>query len=230
MIEKTLKTTKGKIRVKIPSYLDEVTLGQTMQLQDKPQLNDLDAVSILSGIPVDELQNVQNIDDFQAFEDAIISLSDQIKNFYNSDQVPDKITFQFDGRNTTVKIISNLSIEPAGAFMASRDVIAEEINEHIKLHGEEDWKENFNPSLNACCHILAHYFYCKVTGEKYNEYKAEEFCEQVKQLKVAEAMPIAKYFFTSYPNLWKPKISYWHRFRQLWKKRRVLMLSVNSNT
>jgi hypothetical protein len=184
-----------------------------------PVLNDLGAVSILSGISLEQLQNVQNISDFQAFEDTILLLSHQIKRLYNSDAIPKKTTFTLNEGSKTVNVISNLSVEPAGAFMAARDIIAEEINGHIKQHGEDGWEESFNPSLKACCHVLAHYFYCKVTGKKYNEYEAEEFCDEIKKLKVTEALPIAKHFFSCYPALSKPKISSFHRLRQYWRKR-----------
>jgi hypothetical protein len=221
MIEKILKTTKGKLRVKIPTQLNEVTLGQMIEMQDNPNLNDLEAISILSGIAVEELQNVNEIEDIQQFGDYALSLSYQIKHLYNSEAIPKKITFRLPGGDVSVNVITNLSVEPAGAFMAARDIMAEEISESIKLNGQENWQENFNPSLKACCHILAHYFFCRVTGKKYNEYGAEEFCTEVKKLRVTEALPICKHFFMLYPNLSKPKTNYFHRLRRFWKKRQA---------
>jgi len=211
MIEKKLKTTFGNLRVKIPAILNEVSLGQMMELQANPDLNDLEAISILSGIPVTELKNVNNINDFQAFGDHVLSLSHQIKHLYNSDAIPAKVTFQ---SGKTVKVMHNLSVEPAGAFMAARDIIADEINEHVKQHAGDDREVHFNPSLKACCQVLAHYFFCRATGKKYNEYEAEEFCNEVKKLMVTEALPIAKHFFSCYPSLSKPKTNCWHRFRR----------------
>jgi hypothetical protein len=219
MIEKTLKTTDGKLRIKIPTLLNEVTLGQMMEMQGKPNLNDLEAISVLSGIPIEELQNVRNIDDFAVFEDYILSLSHQIKYLYNSDAIPAKINFYSDKRSTAIDIIRNLSVEPSGAFMAARDIIADEINEHIKQYGEDNWKENFNPSLKACCQVLAHYFFCRVTNKRYNEYEAEEFTNEIKKLRVVEALPISKHFFTCYPSLSKQKTNFWFPFLQFWKKR-----------
>jgi hypothetical protein len=52
MIQKTLKTTTGKLKVQIPDKLDEVTLGQVIALQESPALDDLEAICILSGIPI----------------------------------------------------------------------------------------------------------------------------------------------------------------------------------
>lgn len=210
-VAKTLKTITGKLEISIPSALAGVTLGQMMALQQSPNLGDVEAISILSGIPVEELQNVKNINDFAIFGEAVLSLSHQIKHLYHSDAIPKKITF---ANGNTVNVISNLSVEPAGAFMASREIIGDEISEHIKLYGDEDWQQNFKPSLKACSQVLAHYFYCRATGKPYNEYKAEEFTTEIKKLGVTEALPIAKHFFTCYPSLSRPKTSFFHRLLQ----------------
>jgi hypothetical protein len=230
MIEKTLLTTHGKLRVKIPSQLNEVTLGQMIDLQNNTSLSDIDAISILSGIPVTDLQSVSDADDFMQFADAVLSLSHQIKYLYHSDDIPNKITVEIANKPVKIDVIHNLSVEPAGAFMAARDIIAEEITEHINQYGEENWKDYFNPSLTACCKVLAYYFYCRVTGQKYDEYAAANFTETIKQLRVTEALPIAKHFFMSYPNLSKPRTSFWHRLLQLWRKGRAFNPSKSLNT
>lgn len=218
MIQKTLKTTKGKLTVQIPDKLEEVTIGQMMALQEETDLNDLKAISILSGIAVDELKNVKKMDDFAVFGEAVLSLSHQIKYLYNSDVIPRKITFP---NGKTVNVLSNLQVEPAGAFMAAREIIADEINEQITLYGEEEWQQRFNPSLKACSQILAHYFYCRATGKPYNEYEAEEFASEIKKLRVTEALPVSKHFFTCYPSLSKPKTGFFHRLRRHWSSGRA---------
>jgi hypothetical protein len=229
MIEKTLKTINGKLRVKIPTQLSDVNLGQMMAMQAKADLNDIEAISILSGIAIDELRQVKDVKDFQAFGDAVLALSYQIKYLYNSDVIPKQVSFSLPGTNRpkTIKVMQNLAIEPAGAFMAVREIIAEEVNNHIKQFGEDDWQESFNPSLNTCCQVLAHYFYCKITGKKYNEYGVEEFTNEIKKMRVTEALPIAKHFFYCYPSLSIPKISFWHRLQQLWKSGRASNRSKN---
>lgn len=233
MIEKTLRTNNGKLRVAIPAQLSDVTLGQMIAMQEKPQLNDIEAISILSGIPADELYNVKNMDDFQVFADAVLALSYQIKYLYNSEAIPKEITFTLNDDHKKsvqkVKVMQNLSVEPAGAFMAARDIIADEIENHIKQYGEEDWRGNFNPSLKACCHVLAHYFFCRATGKNYNEYQAEDFCTEIKKMRVTEALPIAKHFFTCYPNLLKPKTSFWDRLLRRLKNGRVFNRSKSLN-
>ncbi len=229
MIEQTLKTISGKLKIKIPSDLDQVTLGQMMELQERENLTDLDAISILSGIDIGELKNIRNADDLQPFGNAILSLSQQIKYLYNAENIPDKITFHSANARICVKVIHNLSIEPAGAFMAARDIISGEIDEHIKKYGPDDWQEYFSPSLKACCQVLAHYFFCRVTGKSYNEYEVEEFCNEIKQLKVVEALPVARHFFTSYPGSLAKKINFFRRLRQLWRKKPGFRHSKNLN-
>ena len=230
MIEKILRTTDGKIKVKIPTVLNEITLGQMMAMQEKHYMDDLEAISILSGIPKEELYTVININDFEVFDDYVQSLAHQIKYLYNSDIVPHKVTFMLGKRKVTLNVIRNLSVEPAGAFLAARDIIADEINEHINLYGEDDWQEHFQPSLKACCNVLAQYFFCRATGKKYDEYEAEEFTEEIKKLLVTEAMPIAKHFFSCYPDLLKQKIGFFQRLQQYWRRRQVFRRLKNLNT
>ncbi|GAA4093259.1 hypothetical protein [Mucilaginibacter panaciglaebae] len=229
MIERKVKTLTGKLSIKIPSALAELKLGQLMQMQAIEHLSDLDAISILSGITLAELKNVVDISEFDVFGEAILSLSNQIKYLYNSEAIPDRIHFNIDGKKVSVGVIRNLSMEPAGAYMASRDVIAEEISNHIKKHGEDDWQETFNPSLRACCQVLAQYFYCRATGNTYDEYKAEAFAETIKTLGVTEALPIARHFFMSYLHSSRPRTGFWQRLLQPWKRKQAYRLSKSLN-
>jgi len=112
MIEKTLKTITGRLKIKIPTLLSEVTLGQMMQLQENADLNDLEAISILSGIEVAALQNICSMDDLQVFGDYVLALSRQIKDLYNSDAIPKSVTFTINDKSVTVPIMANLSVEP----------------------------------------------------------------------------------------------------------------------
>jgi hypothetical protein len=221
MIEKILRTIGGSLRVRIPTILGEITLGQMIELQEKHYLNDLEAVSILSGISKDELNNVIDFDDFSIFE-YLQSLAHQIKYLYNSDAIPHYVTFMLGKRKVDVAVTHNLSVEPAGAFLAARDLIADEINRHIGLYGEEHWKEHFQPSLTACCDVLAHYFFCRATGKKYDEVEAGAFTEEVRKLRVTEALPVAKHFFTCYPDLLKQKFGFVQRLHLYWRRRQVL--------
>ena len=192
-----------------------------MAMQAIENMNDLEAIHILSGIPLQELKQVKSYAELQVFNEQVLALAIEIKQLYNSEAIPDTVTFLLDGQLKKVRVIKNLSVEPAGAFMASRDIIAEEINRHIALNGQDNWQENFNPSLQVCSQVLAHYFYNKVTGQPYDEELAAAFTHQVEQLPVTQMLPIAKYFFLSYPNLSKPRTGFWHRLYRLWNNVRA---------
>ena len=230
MIEKTLKTTQGRLTIKIPTKLEELTLGQLIELQEKPELNDIEAISILSGITSDQLQLVKNYNDLLVFSDTVLSLAQQLTNLYNHRAIPKTITLVHKGKTVKVDVLKNLSIEPAGAFMTAGEVIAEEMNQHLQRDEETNTSTEFNPSLKACCQVLAHYFYCRATGQMYDEYKAEEFAEEIKKMKVVEALPISAHFFSCYPNLSRPRTNFWQRLRPHWRKKQAFTNFKNSST
>lgn len=213
MIEKSVRTHQGKLSIRMPESLEEITLGQMIALQSTENLGDVEAISILSGIPADELKQVKDATELSIFSEQILKLAFAIKNLYNSDAIPEKVTI--NGKQ--VKIIKDLSIEPAGAYWAARDIIADEIAAHIKTYGEQDWQSNFSPALQACSKLLAQYFYCRATGKPYNEYDVAAFVDVINTMRVTEALPISKHFFICYPNLSKQKTSFWQQFRQLWR-------------
>ncbi|MFD1255721.1 hypothetical protein ACFQ3S_02850 [Mucilaginibacter terrae] len=224
MIQKTLQTLTGKLQVSIPTTLHELQLGQLMAMQAADKLDDLQAIHILSGVPLHDLQQVKSFAELQVFNDQVLMLAQEIKELYNSEAIPQTVTFSIDGKPQKVKVMKNLSVEPAGAFMASRDIIAEEISKHIALHGDENWQQNFNPSLQTCSQVLAHYFYSKVTGKPYDEELAAEFTGEVERLPVTDVLPIARYFFLNYPNLSRPKTGFWHRLFRRWNSGRALKI------
>jgi hypothetical protein len=240
MFSRVIKTINGDIRVSIPAMLNELSVNQLIELQALAQSdsNDLQIISVLSGLSLDALYNVCDLNSLEDFNPTILELFNQVKNNYDADLIPSTVTFKLlidktsrDSRNplrklgpqykkVTVNVINNLSVEPAGAYMNAKDIIADEINRHIFIHGEANWNENFTPPIEAACKVLAHYFYCHVTGNNYDELKAEAFVDVVKTLPVTDALPIACFFFRSYPNLSKPKASFWQRVRQYSRKKR----------
>lgn len=222
----------GRLTLAIPSDIREVSVGQLIELQQNPELNDMEAISILSGVSLTEISNVTKFADLQVFGKIIFHLSEQITRLHEFQKLPKKITLELPTGSKTINVIKNLSVEPAGAFFAAREIIAEEINEHIKKFGAEDWQSTFTPSLTGCCQVLAHYFYCAATGKMYNEYEAEGFVNEIKKMRVTEALPIARYFFRCYPTLLKPKTGYLSRLRQHWRKRQgsALLKRLNIST
>ncbi|MVN89605.1 hypothetical protein [Mucilaginibacter aquatilis] len=230
MIQKYFKTITGELSISIPEKLDEISLGQLMALQSASKLSDLDAIQILSGVPLENLKQVQDFNDFEEFNETVATLALQISSLYNSNQIPDDVTFNIDNKLKKVKVFKNLSIEPAGAFMAARDIIVEEMTRHAASNNDEDWQQSFTPSLKACSLILANYFYCRATQLPYDEELAEQFATEIEKQPITTILPIAKYFFLSYPNLSKPKTGFWHRLRRLWNRGLALKILKSSGT
>lgn len=206
----------------MPTMLNEIQLGQLMAIEEKGTIDALETISLLSGIAIEELTNVSDPDDLLIFSEHLRSLAHQVKYLYESDILPHRVTFLLGKRKVTINVIRNLSIEPAGAFLTASDIIADEINAHINLYGEDNWESHFQPSLKACCDLLSQYFFCRATGKRYDEYDAYEFREIVKKLMVTEALPIARHFFSCYPDLLKQKIGFFQRLHQYWRRRKVI--------
>lgn len=223
MISKNLNTVDGQIKITIPSVLSELTLGMLIQMQEDN--TELETISILSGIPKDELYKVRNIDDFEIFKEHVLSLVHQIS--YEADSLPLPKTIFICGKKITVP--NDLNIEPAGAFYECRNLIADEINKHIETFGEDDWKHNFKPSLNLSALMLAHYLYYPATGN-YDDEKAEAFQSEVLKLSIAITIPLAKHFFLNYPFLPKEKRSYFQAVIRLWKRKLALRNSKGFRT
>lgn len=210
MITKTLKTETGSLRVSIPENLNELTVGQLIEIQEAEGLTDLKTIAILSGTKEDELKSIYNFRDLSVFNDRVLSLSHQILHCYNYGKLPEYVTFGKKKKKVfgftvekenRIRVIKNLTIEPAGAYLVTRDLIADEVNRHIEKYGEEDWRDKFIPSLKTRIMLLAHYFYCRVTGNLYNEQKAEEFKSEILKMPAQDMLPISSYFFLSYLNL-----------------------------
>jgi hypothetical protein len=238
MHTETLRTLTGKLKVTIPENLNELTVGQLIEIQSLENASDLKPLAILSGVPEDDLANISQLE-LDKFTNRILSLSHQITYCYQGDKVPEYVSFGFKyvkrfgirfKKENRVKVSTNLSVEPAGAFLASRDIIADEINKHIEAFGEDNWKANFQPSLDAIATVLAHYFYCRATGLPYVEQKAEEFKSEVLKLSVQEALPVGRHFFLQFPNLLQQKMSFWVAFRLRLKRERVLRNLRNSGS
>ena len=217
MIRKVIQTINGPLPVEIPTELREVTLGMLIDLRNDN--SDIEAIAILSGVPLDRLYDAKSTDEFDQFTDYVLSLSHKLK--YDYDKVAHRVPKNVTIAGKTVDVINNLSIEPVGAFMECRDLIAEEINHHIQAFGEEDWKTYYKPDLDNAALILAHYFYCKVTGQPYDAFKAEEFKSEVVKLPITESLPIARDFFLNYPNLLRQKLSFWQAIKHLWKNKQA---------
>jgi hypothetical protein len=222
MIEKILHTPKGLLTVRIPTVLNEVTLGQMMALQEQSHPGDVETISLLSGITEAELYELDDFASLAVFSDAIRSLAHQVRYLYHSNILPRKVSLMLGKRKVVLPVLRHLSIEPADALIAASDIIADEINRHILLFGEDHWRENFQPSLRSCCNLLAQYFFCRATGKKYDEFEVIQFAEDLKQMRITDVLPIARHFFSAYPDLIHQHFTWLQRIRLDLRRRQVI--------
>lgn len=227
MLTQNFKTADGDIRLSIPQNLSELTMGMLADSEPKPgdSLSPLDMLSVLSGVPKESdteacLLDIFDIDELNVFTDTLLALHYQIAALKeNADKLPHTVTLKMHRakyaftkgqslisrlRNIDAKIISipkDLKIQPAGAAMEAEEVIKEEIQ--IYENAKKAFGDHlvFNPSANSLLHILALYFYCPATGEKFNPQRVIEFANDViRKMPVKQALPIAWFFFSRYRN------------------------------
>lgn len=178
------------------------------------------------------LADICNVDDLKVFDETLQKLAYEIKHFEKYDKVPKYVDLwigttvkkKFFGQKNvkvsiikTVRIAGNLSIEPAGAYFEAVELIKSEYdkwdkakkyimeqaekNELIGL--EYDNAVDFNPSIEAQIRLLSLYLHGPATGQRFNTQKIIEFDEVIRKMPITEALPIARHFFLSYPNLAK---------------------------
>jgi len=232
MFSKSIKTTSGPLKITIPEDIKELTIGQLMAMTPEPghSFSDLELLSKLSGIPTGEnnydtdkvcLYDTCNTDDLQPFYDVMQTIAYQLKAFITVQEIPEEVTlimphdaqasgrfkrwFNRDVKGKVVPVISNLGIAPAGAYYEAKELIRAEYELWERVKAEYGEHIEFNPSIECQAKLLAIYFYCPATGNKYST-KTDAFLDVVKQLPVTQGLPIARYFFLRFPNLSKPKV------------------------
>lgn len=223
-----IKTTSGPLTISIPSDLSEVTIGMMMDLTPGygDSLSQLEIMSALTGIPSgnkhgviypDDMFTLCDICDVEAFladfNEPIELLAIQIKACLIDAEVPDVITVpvgkpSFKNRwyskkkiehgGKLVKVAKNLGIEPGGAYMEAKEIIAEEFKEWEKVKAELGDHIEFSPSIHSLCRVLSLYLYSKAMDQKFSPQRAAEFDEITKQLPIDKALPIARFFFLRY--------------------------------
>jgi hypothetical protein len=231
MITKSIQTISGKVRINIPTSLTEITIGQMIKMESA----DGNEIPLIPQLTEDVVNNITNYQDLIDIRERVLSLAHKIKYEYKESKLPEFIVFGTKRtrfgfiKENRIKVPKNLSIQPAGAYLACRDLIADEINRHINLYGEDGWQNNFVPSLKTCAMILAHYFYCPVTGQSWSDQKAEAFESEILKLSVQEALPVARFFIKAFPNLSQLKIGLWKTILQSWRNVRASRRIKNLN-
>lgn len=237
MITEVLKTNSGPVTIRIPQNMHEITLGQLIEIGNESENSNV--MPMIPGLTREVYDNIIYYDQVKELQERIASLVHQINYCYNEASIPEYVVLGTKkikrfGLNrivpNKVKVLKNLGIAPAGAYLECRDLIAAEANEYIKNTRDENWKTNFKPSNETAALILAHYFYCAATGKDWNENDAADFKSEVLKLSIQDALPIARYFFLKYPDLSKTKIGFWQAVRLKLNKKLALRNLRNSGT
>lgn len=216
MITQKIKTTGGSLAISIPNQLSEITLGMVSALttQHGDTLTPIEQLSVLSGIPVESedkpcLYDICNIDDLEVFADTIKAMSYALASI-DTTKVPKEVALNIPVKHskrfclskkqskTSIKINTDIGIQPYGAYAEAKEVINSEVKEWERVKKEYGRDIEFNPSVNSLIRILALYFYCPATGERFNPVKVSKFEEVVKQIPVTEGLAIARAFFLKY--------------------------------
>src|ERR1051325_1966645 len=120
MIVKTVQTLTGKIRLQIPTELTEISLGAMIAMESATG----NEIPLIPDLTEEVVNNITNVQDLIDIRERVLSLAHKIKYQYQETKLPEKLM--------GVKVPQNLSIEPAGAYLVCRDLIADEINKHIE--------------------------------------------------------------------------------------------------
>jgi len=191
------KLDETEIHLNIPENLNEITFGQLIELR-KPDLTNAEVLSVLSGVPVDEIYEARSFQEINRIAKIYIDLFTHSAAGANISSIPHKIKVNYAGKLKTVKFGKYLSMEPAGAYSAANKVITSEIYSNIDMYGEDNWKNHFNPSLQVCADVVDAFVYCRVTGKLWSDQGRESFALS---MRAADVLILAKHFFNVWPNL-----------------------------
>lgn len=230
MITHKIKTTSGLIPITIPGNIDELTMGMLIKLTPEPgdTLMSLQQLSVLSGIPLETdgpddicLYDVCDMESLDIFSDTLKVLEYQLLSLKDERSIPESVTLPVTAKHSKkwfnirgisnikkVKVLDNLTIQPAGAYMEAKQAIAGDFKEWQEHNPDDKDLTLYAPKISTMIRVLSLYLYCQATGEKFNRKRAAEFDSVVEQMPVSVALPIATYFFLRYLNLLKSNQTY----------------------
>ncbi len=181
------------MQLQIPERLSEITFGQLVKLKDQ-EITNLEVLSILSGVPLDNLYSAKSYDETTKMAKLYIDMFNYSAANTDLNKIPQTINVSFTGKRKLMKIEKYICITPAGAYIAADKVISDEIYKHIEIFGEDNWRENFNPSLVACGQVVDAYLFHKVTRKLWIGETRDTFADE---MPADQVLMIAKHFFNA---------------------------------
>ena len=175
-----------------PQEVNELNLKQFFALRNATDI--LDEICAITGLNRQSVQNFKSADDLKTCRQLLNNLGQKINQGFNANKLPKTVTLG----NKTIKIPTNLKLEPVGAFIAVHNLITDE----HKRNAENDTE--FDPT-NLVPLVLAHYFWLPYQGQDalYNDELIEDeaYMNLILALPITEGIPVANFFFQKYPDL-----------------------------
>lgn len=203
MYTKTLTTFEEQsIEISIPENANEITIGQLMAVTD-PNLTDFEIMAEISGLPVEDLYEMFDIDLISDFVKSYQAVVDFLVNrLPRSLAIPAALKITYQGRGIKVKVRGKLNIEPAGCYFMAKKLIDDEIQFAIDMFGPNSWQDHFSPSITSCSRLLDLFLFRKVDRSQRSLDETIKCFEGIsKQLPLIDALAIAKHFFNKCPDL-----------------------------
>ncbi|RKD19004.1 hypothetical protein BCY91_14095 [Pelobium manganitolerans] len=167
--------------ISIPTNWGDLTLGQMLTISElKEQKNyKIKLLSIITGFTDDELSGATDLEQWKEIELLLSFLTEtpDLKAY----PLPNKIKID----NEEYKIPIDLKVETFG-----QKVALEELAKNLD-------PDNVN-FISLMPEALAIYFYPRITGERFNDERVEDFVEIMRTIPVKQAFPVASFFLSSY--------------------------------
>jgi hypothetical protein len=175
-----------------PTHLNEITLGQWLQL--RASKNEIEDLSVLTGLSISEISGYKSVDDFKKCKALLQTLQTNFERDLKQSKIPKTVKLG----SKFIEVPKKLELEPIGAYVSVYNTIAAEFNTY-EANG------NRFSDDRVIADILGYYFYLPYSGEGalYDDEKAEsqEYVDLILQLPFLDAATIAMFFFAKFPNL-----------------------------
>lgn len=184
--------------ITIPNSAQELTLGQFLDLRNCGESNALEILGVLSGKNEFELQKMSYSNKFEREMSAMAAeLTDSIREYFSTPDLrtPNLIKLS----DVTIKIPEDLNTSAYWATRRAQNIIKRVVNRMPE-------GETFD-AIEYYDELLAHYLYCPFTNSKYNEDRAEEFKQIIRnELTLPEAIPLGNFILLGLRKYWRPSV------------------------
>ncbi len=204
------------LRYDLPESTEELTLGQFLDLRQIKDNSTIRQLSILLSADEGIIADLPNKKSIELEVRNTIALAQvvnkDIERLFTTDEkliVPKELTLL----GKTIAIPGDIDKQP---FWASR-VVKQIIVDQVKKTGTG---EKFDPT-DCTDQIIAHYLYVPYTEMKYNEIRAEEFRQIIRELPLKTSIQLGNFFFLKSKSLYLTKFDCWITSLIIWSKKRA---------